>query len=134
MIFEEALAQMRKGKKIRHPMMEPDEYFQACRVGLVGDDTPIDDLPISIVKMKGDRQHDVMAGKLNYVGKIKKQLKEILSEEDYKKYDNICTEIEISKIFYNDIFAYPQLNLFLVMSEDWRIYEDEVKINQGCKL
>jgi hypothetical protein len=121
MKFEEALTALREGAKIWHPGMADDEYYTVCRVGFIGDDTPLNEKPISIVKMKGDRQADEMAGRLNYVGKIKRQLKQILTEEEYKKYHNIYTEIEISKIFNNDIFAFPQLNLFLVMSDEWKI-------------
>lgn len=95
----------------------------ACRVGFIGDDVPFDEKPISIVKMKGDREADEMAGKLNYIAKIKRQLKAILDEEDYKKYHNLYTEIDIGRIFDDDIFAFPQLNLLLVMSDDWEVFE-----------
>lgn len=123
MIFEEALAQMRQGKKIRHPHFKDDEYLSACRVSLTGDNTPINEQPISIVKIKGDRQADIMAGKLNYIAKIKRQLKKILTEEDYKKYHNIYTEMDIGEIFDDDIFKYPQLNLLLIMCDDWEVME-----------
>src|SRR5690606_15347591 len=106
MKFEEALTQMRQGKKIRHPYFDRDEFLAACRVGFIGDDTtPLEEKPISIVRIKGDRQHDCMAGRLNYVAKIKRHLKQVLTEEDYKKYHrDLGTEIEISKIFDEDIF------------------------------
>lgn len=123
MKFEDALTEMRNGKKIWHPTFANDECLMACRVGLLGDDTPLNEKPISIVKIKGDRQHDEMAGIYNYIGKIKRKLKEILDEEDYKKYHNIYTEIGIYEIFDNDIFKYPQLNLFLIMSDDWEVIE-----------
>ena len=123
MNFEQALAALREGKKIRHPSFETDEYFMACHVGLVGDDTPFNELPISIVKMKGDRQHESMIGVLNYIAKIKKQLKEILTDEDYKKYHNIYTDLKISEIFDDNLFRFPQLNLGLVMCDDWEIVE-----------
>jgi hypothetical protein len=121
MKFEEALAALREGAKIWHPTFADDEYLSACRVGFIGDDTPLEDKPISIARIKGDRQHDSMAGRLNYVAKIKRQLKAILTEEDYKKYHNIYTEMNISKIFDDDFFEFPQLNLFLVMSDEWKI-------------
>lgn len=122
MKFEEALSALRSGKKIRHPSFDNDEYLSACRVGFKFNDTPIDECPISIVRCKGDRQHDTMAGRLNYVGKIKRQLKNILNEDDYKKYHTFYTEIEIGKIFEEDMFRFPQLNLFLVMSDEWEIF------------
>jgi len=121
MNFEDALKAMRSGAKITHPSFEDDEYLSACRVGLIGDDTPLDERPLSVARMKGDRQADIMAGKLNYIAKIKRQLKKILSDEDYKKYHNIYTEMDIGDIFDNDIFLFPQLNLFLVMSDAWEI-------------
>lgn len=138
MIFEDALKAMREGAKIRHPSFANDEYLQACYVGFPDyyDDNGklvTDTLEhkkergMSIVKMKGDRQHDSMAGVLNYVAKIKRQLKQILTEEDFKKYHNVYTEIEIGKIFDNDIFQFPQLNLFLIMSDDWEIYKEDLK-------
>jgi ribosome biogenesis GTPase A len=124
MTFEEALKQLREGKKIRSPYFAKDEYLEACRVGLIFDDTPIDKKPISIVRVKDGRQHDSMAGKLNYVAKIKRELKKVLSEEDYKKYHrDIFTEIEISKIFDEDVFLYPQINLLLIMRDDWEVVE-----------
>ncbi len=126
MKFEEALAALREGAKIWHPTFSDDEYLSVCRVGLIGDNTPLNEKPLSIVKIKGDRQADEMAGRLNYVAKIKRQLKNILTEEDYKKYNNIYTEMAISDIFDKDFFKFPQLNLFLVMSDEWKIL-DEIK-------
>lgn len=123
MKLEEALPVLRIGGKIWHPTFANDEYLCACKIGLISDDTPFNERPISIVKMKGDRQADEMGGRLNYVAKIKRQLKKILTEDEYKKYHNIYHEIEISKIFNNDIFVYPQLNLFLVISDEWEIYK-----------
>lgn len=121
MKFEEALSALREGAKIWHPRFSDDEYLSACRVSLIGDNTPLNEKPMSIVKIKNGRQSDDMAGKFNYVAKIKMQLKKILTEEDYKKYHNFYTEIDISEIFDNDLFAFPQLNLFLVMSDEWKI-------------
>ena len=122
MIFEEALGALRAGAKIWHPSFADDEYLTACRVGLMGDnETPIHEKPISIAKIKGERLTDTMSGKLAYIARIKGQLKKILTEEDYKKYHNIYTEMDIGNIFDNDIFAFPQLNLFLVMSDEWKI-------------
>lgn len=121
MNFEEALSALRVGAKIWHPTFADDEYLEACRVGLVGCNTPLEQMPISIVKMKAGRQADEMAGVLNYVAKIKRQLKTILTEQDYKKYHNFYTEMDIAKIFDNDIFKFPQLNLLLVMSDEWKV-------------
>lgn len=134
MKFEEALAALREGSKIWHPTFADDEYLTGCYIyiGLFDEiggprEPTLKEVEeakehgMSIVKIKGDRQADEMAGILNYVGKIKKQLKNILTEEDYKKYHNVYTEIDIGKIFDNDIFKFPQLNLFLVMSDEWKI-------------
>jgi len=121
MKFEDALIALKSGKKIWHPTFSNDEYLAACVVGLIGDDTPFDEKPMSIVKIKGDRQADIMAGRLNYIAKIKRQLKKILNDEDYKKYHNMYTEIEIGQIFDEDIFKFPQLNLLLIMSDDWEV-------------
>ena len=123
MKFEQALAALREGKKIRHSSFETDEYFMACHVGLVGDDTPFNEGPISIVKMKGDKLHESMIGVLGSIAKIKKQLKEILTEDDYKKYHNIYTDLKIAEIFDDNLFRFPQLNLGLVMCDDWEIIE-----------
>lgn len=134
MNFEEALKLLREGKKIRSPSFEKDEYLSGFYIGVPDyyDDNGklvIDTLEkkkergISIVKIKGDRQADEMAGMLNYVGKIKRQLKKILTEEEYKKYKNIYVDMSLSEIFDNDIFKYPQLNLLLIMRDDWEIIE-----------
>lgn len=133
MKFEEALAALREGEKIWHPTFSDDEYLAGCYVGMPDyyDDNgklvvetfgERKSRGMSIVRVKDDRQHDSMAGRLNYVAKIKRELKKILSEEDFKKYHRcLWTEIEISKIFDEDVFMYPQLNLFLIMSDDWKI-------------
>lgn len=92
MKFEDALIQMRQGSKITHPFLEEDVYFQACRVGIIFDDRPQDSWPISIVKMKGDRQHPDMW---------------------QQNIENSC----------KDAFG-PQLNLFLVMSDEWEIINE----------
>ncbi len=131
MKFEEALTALRQGARIRHPTFADDEYLAGCYVTLktiIDDDGKelIDDAQergMNIVRVKGDWQHDSMGGKLNYVNKIKRQLKNILTEDDYKKYHNLNVDMYIADIFDNDIFAYPQLNLFLVMADDWEIFK-----------
>ena len=95
MIFEEALKLMREGEKITHPYFEKDEYFSACRIGIIGDDkTPIEERPISIVKMKGEYEHPDMR----------------------KRYFSIIFEKPCEH------GNAPQLNLFLVMSNEWELY------------
>jgi hypothetical protein len=122
MNFEAALSAMRAGAKIWHPTFSNDEYLMSCRLGYIGDDiTPLNEKPISIIKIKGNNQSDDMDGVLNYMFKIKKQLRKILTENDYKKYINAHAESEIEKIFDKNIFKFPQLNLFLVMSNKWTI-------------
>ncbi len=109
MKFEDALAQMRLGAKITHPTLDNDVYFQACRIGLMFHDTPKEQCPISIVKMKGNRQHpDMGTG-----GSIDDMLH------------------PGTLIFKDEVFErpckhgyFPQLNLFLVMSEDWEIINE----------
>lgn len=132
MKFEEALALLREGAKIWHPMFAEDEYLSGCYIGFPDyyDDNgnlvtetleQKKERGMSIVKIKGDRQSDEMAGVSYWVVKIKRHLKNILSEEDYKKYHNIYTEMDIAKIFDNDIFKFPQLNLLLIMSDEWKV-------------
>ena len=65
MKFEEALSLMREGKKIRHPFFENDVYFKICRSGLIWCDIHLSEFPISIIKMKGDRQHEDMVTENN---------------------------------------------------------------------
>lgn len=101
MKFEEALAQMRLGAKITNPYLEDDVYFQACRISLMGED-----FGVSIVKMKGDFKHpDMGCGSIDdmlYPGTF------ILKEEIFKT----CKHGYL-----------PQLDLLLVMNEDWCLYE-----------
>jgi|SRR5882724_3939350 len=112
MKLEEALALMRTGKKIRHPSFEPDVYFQACRVGLMFDETPLNESPISIVKMMGDIQHEDMCG-VDII-KIDDMLYSgtLIIKEKYVEYflEKPCKHGNI-----------PQLNLFLLMSDEWEI-------------
>lgn len=100
MKFEDALKAMRAGAKITSPFFEPDEYFQACKVGLLGM-LPSDDLPISIVKMKGVYIHPDM-GMGGSVEHIPKDF-----DKPPCKHGN-----------------FPQLNLLLVMRDDWEIVSD----------
>ena len=60
MNLEEALNAMRSGSKIRHSGMPDDEYYMACKIALKGEPILIEKMPISIVWMKGDRQHSDM--------------------------------------------------------------------------
>ena len=93
MKFEEALTLMRQGKKITHSALGDNVWLQACTVGFLFDETPLEQRPISIVKMLGDCEHPDMRPDFDEVFK------------------------EPCKHGYN-----PQLNLFLVMAEDWELY------------
>lgn len=132
MKFEEALTALRAGEKIRHPSFADDEYLSGCYIGFpdyYDDDGKLvsetfeekKERGMSIVKIKDDRQADIMYGKAKYVNKIKTRLKKILTDEEYKKYHNFHTDWCIADIFDNDIFIYPHLNLLLVMRDDWEI-------------
>jgi hypothetical protein len=107
MKFEEALAAMRTGKKIRHPHFESDVYFQACRIGFIWDDTPIQERPISIVKMRGDNQHEDMGG-----GSI---------DDIVHPGTLVIKEKYLEKPCKHGNF--PQLNLLMIMLDDWEILE-----------
>lgn len=92
MKFEDALARMRAGAHITHPIFddEGDVYFIACKSGLPG--MPKKKYWLSMVKMKGDAQHpDMLGGEFS---------------EKPCKHGN-----------------HPQLNLNLIMSEDWQVWE-----------
>ncbi len=107
MKFEEALSALRNGKKIRHPIFPEDEYLAGCYVTLktiIDDDGKelVDSLEdtkergMSIVKMKGDRQHPDMLPK------------------NFPHRQPCCNP---------DLHSMPQLNLLLVMSDDWEVLE-----------
>jgi len=60
MNIEEALSHLRLGKKIKHSHMPDDEYYAPCRVSIRPDFTkpiPFNEMPMSIVWMKGDKKH-----------------------------------------------------------------------------
>ncbi len=68
MKFEEALAALRLGAKIRHPHMPEDEYYMACRVSLLPNfSQPINlhEMPMSIIWMKGGKEHPEFRPKWN---------------------------------------------------------------------
>lgn len=97
MNFEEALTALRAGGKIRYPHMPEDEYYMACRFILhpiISQPICIDEMSMSIVWMKGDRQHPDMAYKWN----------------PYDPKTDPC------KHGMN-----PMINLLWLMSEDWQI-------------
>lgn len=59
MIFQEALAALRNGEKIRHPVLEEGEYLMGCYIGLKFCSEPFEDIKkrgISMVKMKENKQ------------------------------------------------------------------------------
>jgi hypothetical protein len=104
MKFEEALTALREGKKIRSPFFKENEYLMGCYVGL---DTELFGLPpesfeevkkrgMSIVKMQDDRQHPDMV------------------PQNFPTRQPCCNP---------DLHSYPQLNLFLIMNDDWEIIE-----------
>lgn len=108
MNFEKALTLMRKGKKITHSSLGENVYLQACRVSFMFDDTPIEELPISIVKMLGERQHPDMG-----TGNIDKMFHSgtlIIKPEVFEK---PCKHGH-----------FPQLDLHLVMAEDWVVINE----------
>lgn len=112
MIFEDALAQMRLGKKITHPSLEEGVYFQACRVGFDFLDIPREEWPISVVKMKGEFEHEDMGHR----GSIDDDLIPgtlILKAESVKKiFEKPCKHGKL-----------PQLELFLIMSDQWELID-----------
>lgn len=56
MIFEDALAEMRDGKAITHPLLEEDVYYIACTIELCGEVMNAR----SIAKMQGSKMHPDM--------------------------------------------------------------------------
>lgn len=99
MKFEEALAALRSGAKIRYPEMPEDEYYMACRVSIRPDlSEPINvwEMPISIVWMKAGKEHPEFRPKWNMYD----------PKTDPCKH-GMC----------------PMINLLWLMSEEWRIHE-----------
>ena len=119
MIFEEALSLLRQGKKIRHPTWEENDYLMGCYIGLRFSEN--ESKFLSIVKMRGKREHPAMFSHPElygldgienfdrYGGKVIKLMKE-------GKLPQPCTSPELH--------TYPQLNLFLILKDDWEIYEE----------
>lgn len=100
MKFEEALAALREGAKIWHEGMPEDEYYMACRIGLVGMKIPTHEMKISIVHMKSDKEHPDMYPQLRFDKQI----------DLLEKYP-----------FLRDKITFPTINLFLLMSDEWKI-------------
>ncbi len=96
MKLEEALKLMREGKKIRHPFFDKDVHFEGCYISLKYTDETFEDAKLkgmSIVKMKGDRQHPDM-------------------QPSFDKCMNPCEH-----------GSTPQISIFLLMADDWEIVE-----------
>lgn len=105
MKFEEALSAVREGKKIRHPIMPEDEYLMGCYISIgkefMGPLDPeyfekIKTRHISIVKMKGEKQHIHM------------------QPNNWPIKQPCCDP---------DLHSMPQLNLLSIMADDWEILE-----------
>ena len=104
MNFEDALAQLRIGKKITHPNFDEGIYFMGCYLSFMGERLSDD---MSIVKMRGDYQHEDMG-----IGTIDDMLYPgtmIVKEEVFAK---PCKHGYL-----------PQIDLFLVMSDEWMVIE-----------
>lgn len=110
MKFEEALTALRRGAKIRHAMMEPDEYLIGCYMSL---NTELFGLPaedfeevkargMSITKMKGNTVHADMRPRLPF-----REHMDLL-----EKYP-----------FLKDKITFPTMNLLFIMSDEWSILE-----------
>lgn len=103
MKLELALIELRFGKKIWHPGMADNEYYMACRISIRPDISKpirIDEMPMSIVWMRGDRQHPDMKPFWNPYDKNTDPCKHGLS---------------------------PMINLLWLMSEQWVVIDDETK-------
>lgn len=113
MKFEEALKELREGKKITHDLLGEDVYLAGCYITfptIMNDDgTELNDTfedakarGMSIVIMKGDREHPDMRPRLPFIEHM----------ELIDKYP-----------FLKEKITYPTLNLLLIMSDEWRILE-----------
>ncbi len=105
MKFENALTAMREGKKIRHPFMPDDEYYAACYVklptikdddGNILEDINYKERGMNIVWVKGAFQHPDMR------------------PHNWPNKQPCCNPA---------LHDFPQLNLFLIMSDDWETIE-----------
>jgi hypothetical protein len=119
MKFEDALSAMREGAKIRHPSWDEDEYLMGCYVGFIFPEESFKEKKkrsMSIVKMKGKNDHPDMVPHPElyelsfdqYMGKVNQLMLE-------GKIPEPCSRPELHK--------YPQLNLLLIMFDDWEIVE-----------
>jgi hypothetical protein len=103
MNFESALVQLKLGKKITHPSFDEEIYFMGCYISILGTKLP----DIYIIKMKGDYQHEDMgSGTIDdmlYPGTL------IIKDEVFEPPCKHGT--------------HPQLDLFLVMSDEWQVIE-----------
>lgn len=113
MNFSEALEAMKAGKKIRHPTFEKDEYLMGCylynkaahfdKFGNFKRNLTSEELKeakmggMSIVKMKGDLQHPDMF--------------------PHFKWD------EPIPCGHDELHRYPQINLLLLIRDDWEVVE-----------
>jgi|SRR6185503_1416268 len=106
MKFEEALSALRNGSKTRHPSFEEDEYLVGCYVGMIGFEESFEDKKargMSIAKLKGDKLTPEMFN----------------SGLTFSEMQDICDKHpHLRKILLS-----PQLNLLIIMSDDWEIVE-----------
>ena len=96
MKFEEALSELRKGKKIRHPHFKENEYLMGCYVSMKFSNESLEDAKLrgmSITWTIGDKIHPNM----------------------YPKFPRECG---------SDLHNFPQLNLFYIMSDQWECVEN----------
>jgi len=112
MIFEEALKLMREGKKITHKYLsdtnEKDVYLKGCYVGFPGETyEQKKSRGLSVVKMKGDKEHEDMG-----LGNLDDMF--IPGTLIIKQWPEKCKH-----------GFYPQLNLLLIMSDEWEVYDDK---------
>ena len=97
MLFEEALTHVRNGKKIRSPFFKEDEYLMAVYFNFGSTDKDLENENYRVMRL------------IRVIGDVPQMVDPVL-----KKFPKDCE---------SELHIYPQLNLLLIMRDDWEIYE-----------
>ncbi len=96
MIFEEALALMRKGIKVTHISYAKDEYLVSSYIR-----DKQKNKYLTLIKYKGNKQHSDMISPISIT-------------------ERLSIRLDISK----KIPCYPHINLLLLMCDKWEIFNN----------
>jgi hypothetical protein len=118
MIFEEALALLRQGKKIRHPSFDEDEFLMGCYRSIDGFEWDED-------KFRFKHKEKLSDEEWNRAKSLGMSIVRMKGEFIHKNNGPHFKFPLSAPCGYHELHLYPQINLFLLMQDNWELYGEE---------